>query len=79
MKKIRYLNKAQRGLYYRRMLRLKDGSRRAIYEPLPYELGTPEFFTEYAKVHAKFETGSAPIQGAVTVKKSLFTLIDDFL
>jgi hypothetical protein len=79
MKKIRYLNKAQRGLYYRLMLRLRDGSRRAIYEPIPFEYGTPEFFTEYARLHAKFERGDVPLFSDAVPKKSLHTLIDDFL
>ena len=61
MEKIRYLNKAQRGLYYRRMMPLRDGSYRAIYEPIPFDLGTPEFFTEYGRLHAKFERGDVPL------------------
>ena len=79
MKKIRYLKKVQRGLYYRRILRLQDGSRRAIYEPIPFEYGTHEFFTEYARIHAKHERGDVPILSDAVPKKSLHTLIDDFL
>ena len=79
MDRIKYLNKAQRGLYYRRMLRLKDGSRRAVYEPIPYELGTPEFFTEYARINEKFVKGKNMSPEFIAPKKSLYSLIDDFL
>ncbi len=34
MKKIRYLKKVPRGLYYRRTLPLKDGRYQHIYEPI---------------------------------------------
>ena len=73
------MKKVQWGLYYRRILRSKDGSRRAIYEPIPIEFGTPEFFAVYARLHAKFEKGDVPVPLDVVPKKSLHTLIADFL
>ncbi|MFP6771455.1 MAG: tyrosine-type recombinase/integrase [Alphaproteobacteria bacterium] len=79
MGKLKYLNKAQRGLYYRRILRLKDGSRRAVYEPIPFDFGTPEFFTEYARINEKYAKGQNIKPEFIAPKKSLFSLMDDFL
>ena len=80
MKKLKYVFQTVRGpCYYRRQLALPTGGYRAVYEPIPYEFGTPEFFTEYAKINEKFEKGDAHVTLDVVSKKSLHTLIADFL
>ena len=58
---------------------MKDGSSRAVYEPIPYELGTPEFFTEYARIEEKYAKGQNIKLEFIGPKKSLYSLTDDFL
>ena len=61
-KKIKYLKKSLRGPhYYRRQIPLTRGGYHHVYEPIPYEFGTPEFFTEYARINEKFEKGDAHV------------------
>ena len=80
MKKLKYVFQTARGpCYYRRQLALPTGGYRAVYEPIPYEFGTPEFFTEYAKINEKFEKGNAHVPLDIVPKKSLHALIADFL
>jgi integrase len=80
MKKIKYLKKSLRGPhYYRRQIPLTGGGYHHVYEPIPYEFGTPEFFTEYARINEKFEKGNAHVPLDVVPKKALHALIADFL